>query len=277
MSRRTLLRAGRHVALIALLAPMMLPVAVMISTSLHQYEELFRWPPHLIPPSLRWANYAEIWGGAYDFGRAFGNSMVIGLGTAAVALVAGAPVAYVTSRYHFRGRIVFLFAILATQMISPIVFVVPLYQVIQLYGLLNTYISVIITSAAFATPMVVWLLHSYFQSIPLELEDAGLVDGCNRSQVVVRIMVPLALPGIATAGIYAFILGWNELILPLTFFTDTAKYPISLTLYSFSAENQVFWHQMMAASTVAVVPAVLLFAFMQRYLVTGLTAGATKT
>lgn len=275
--RRLALAAGRHVAIIALLVPMLLPAAVMLSTSLHSYEDLFRWPPNLLPSDVHWSNYAEIWGGRYGFGRSFVNSLIIGVGTSVVALLAGLPVAYVTGRFRFRGRMVFLFAVLATQMISPVVFIVPLYQVIQLYGLLNTYVSVIVTSAAIATPMVVWLLHSYFQAIPVSLEEAAMVDGCNRARAMLRVVVPLALPGIATAGIYAFILGWNELLLPLTFFTDADKYPIPLTLYSFSADNQPFWHLMMAASTVAVVPAALLFAFVQRYLVSGLTAGATKT
>lgn len=275
--RRAAPKVGRHLALVVLLAPMLLPVAVMLTTSLHRYEDLFSWPPNLLPPHWHWANYVEIWGGAYEFASAYKSSLAIGVGTSVLAIALGIPVAYVTSRFVFRGRMLLLFAVLAIQMISPVVFIVPLYQVMQLYGLLNTYASVIMASAAFATPMVVWLLHSFFQSIPTEMEEAALVDGCSRPAALIRIVVPLAMPGIATAATYAFILGWNELILPLTFFTDAGKYPIPMALFSFSAENQPFWQQMMAASVVAILPAALLFAFMQRNLVAGLTAGGTKT
>lgn len=273
---RTKHSVGRHLALIALLVPMLLPVAVMLTTSLHRYEDLFSWPPHILPPVWHWANYVEIWSGAYNFASAYKSSLIIAAGTSVLAVGFGIPVAYVTSRFVFRGRMLLLFGVLAIQMISPVVFIVPLYQVMQLYGLLNTYASVILASAAFATPMVVWLLHSFFQSIPTEFEEAALVDGCSRPSALLRVALPLAMPGIATAATYAFILGWNELILPLTFFTDPGMYPIPMALFSFSAENQPFWQQMMAASAVAVLPAAVLFAFMQRHLVAGLTSGGTK-
>ncbi|BAS27835.1 carbohydrate ABC transporter permease [Limnochorda pilosa] len=277
MRWRSVALAGRHLALIVLLGAMLLPVVVMIGTSLKSFDEVFAWPPDLFPVRPQWQNYANVWSGDYRFAGAFRNSVVIAVSTSLLAVGLGAPAAYGASRFRFRWKDAFLFGVLATQMISPVVFVVPLYRAMRAYHLLNTLTAVIVASAAFAMPMVIWLMHGYFRTIPRELEEAAMVDGCSRFSAMARVILPLAAPGLAAAGIYAFILGWDQLLFPLTFLTKGELRPIPLALYDFSGYNIVFWHEMMAASTIAVVPAALAFGAVQRYLVGGLTAGAVKT
>ena len=268
---------GRHVALILILGAMLLPVVVMVGTSLKSFDEVFAWPPSLFPQEPRWENYARVWGGDYQFRGAFRNSVVIAFFTSLVAVGLGAPAAYGASRLRVRGKDAFLFGVLATQMISPVVFIVPLYKLMRAYQLLNTLTAVVVASAASAMPMVIWLMHGYFRTIPRELEEAAMVDGCSRYGAMVRVILPLAAPGLAAAAIYAFILGWDQLLFPLTFLTKSELRPIPLALYDFSGYNIVFWHEMMAASTLAVLPAALAFGAIQRYLVGGWTAGAVKS
>lgn len=265
-----------HLLLILLIGLMVFPVIVMIGTSLKSYDSLFEWPPKLFPGKPEWSNYLTVWSGQYKFYIPFKNSLAIAGATGILSILLGAPAAYGISRTVTSLRNSLLFGILASQMISPVVFILPLYKVIRAYGLLNTLTSVIVTSAAFTLPMVIWLLHGYFDSIPRELEEAAMVDGCSRIQALYRVMLPLAAPGLAAAGIYAFIMGWDQLMFPLTFLTNSALKPITLALYDFSGYNIVYWHEMMAASTIAVIPVAIAFAFIQRYLVKGLTAGAIK-
>lgn len=267
----------RHAILILVVGSLLLPVIVMIGTSLKSFDELFTWPPALFPSHPHWENYSNVWAGEYDFSRPFINSVIIAFSTSLISVALGSPAAYAASRFRFGWRGIFLFAVLATQMISPVVFIVPLYKAMRAYHLLNTLASVIIASAAFAMPMVIWLMEGYFRSIPVELEEAAMVDGCSRLRAMIRIILPLSAPGLAAAAIYAFILGWDQLMFPLTFLTRSELRPVPLALYDFSGYNIVFWHEMMAASAIAVIPAAFAFALVQRYLVSGLTAGAVKS
>lgn len=268
---------ARHLVLIAIVGSMLLPVVIMMGTSVKSFSEVFTWPPTLFPETPRWENFRNVWSGNYQFSRAYRNSLVIAGCTSLIAVGLGAPAAYGMSRLRSRWKRVLLFGVLATQMISPVVFIVPLYQVMRAYRLLNTLASVIVVTAAFAMPMVIWLMHAYFQTIPRELEEAAMVDGCSRFGAMARVVLPLAAPGLSAAAIYAFILGWDQLLFPLTFLTRSELRPIPLALYDFSGYNIVYWHELMAAATLAVVPPAIAFAVVQKYLVGGLTAGAIKS
>lgn len=277
LKKPVLSEIARHVLLALLLIIMLLPVVVMISTSLKAFDELFTWPPRLMPRDIQWENYLKVWSGEYHFARPFANSLIIAAATSVLSVSMGSLAGYAVSRFRFRGRHWLLFAILATQMISPVVFIVPLYKAMRTYQLLNTLASVIVSTTAFAMPMVIWLMQGYFQSLPHELEEAAMVDGCSRLAAWTRIILPLSAPGLAAAGIYSFILGWDQLMFPLTFLTRGELRPVTLALYDFSGYNVVYWHEMMAASTIAVVPAAVAFMLVQKYLVGGLTAGSVKS
>lgn len=265
-----------YILLTLLLAVLLFPTYVMFITSLKPFEEVFTWPPLLILEDIQWENYLSVWYGNYNFSRSFFNSIVVAGSTAVLCILLASPAAYALSRYRFFGRTTTLFAVLAVQMFSPVILIIPLYKTMLNLGLLDTYIAMIIGDTAFALPMSIWLLTGYFENIPKELEEAAWIDGCSRAGGLVRVVLPIAAPGIVTAGIYAFILAWNDLIFALTFVTEESMRPITLALTDFVGWNVVYWHEMMAASVISVLPVALLFSFVQKYLVRGLTAGAVK-
>lgn len=268
--------AGKHLALIALLTVMLFPVYVMLKTSFTSFDRLFSSPPTWWPTSWSFDNYVTVLTGGYRFGRAYLNSGIIALSTAAISIVLGFLAAYALSRFRFRSRNVLLFAALATQMFSPVVMIVSLYQIMRGYGLLNTYAAVILSESALAIPIALWLLHGYLQGIPEDLEEAAMIDGCSRLAGLRHVILPLAAPGIAMAGIYTFIFAWNELVFPLIFLSDSAMYPIPLAMSRFAGQNVVYWNLLMAGGILATIPVALSFSAVQGVFVRGITAGALK-
>ena len=203
-------------------------------------------------------------------------SLVIALVSTALALAAAIPAAYWTARQRFRGRSAFLFLVLVTQMFSPTALVVGLYREFFELDLVNTYTALILTNAAFNLAFAVWILRAFFASIPRDIEEAAEVDGCGRVGTLVRIVLPLSLPALVTAAIFAFIAAWNEYIVALTLMTDPARKPLTVGITSYVTAYVQHWNLMFAASVIAIVPVVILFALIERYLVGGLTAGSVK-
>lgn len=265
-----------HLCLIMIFIVMLFPIAVMISTSLKSFDNIFTWPPQWIPASPQWSNYIKVWFGEYHFQRPFFNSLFIAGTTAVVTILIGFPAAYAMTRFRFFGRNALLFIVLVTQMFSPIVLIVGLYQLMKTYHLLNTYTSVIITLCAFTLPMAVWLLYGFLKNVPVELEEAASVDGCSRLRGILKIIMPLSAPGISMAGIYAFIIAWNNLLIPLIYISKPGMRPISLALTDFVGQNVIYWHEMMAASVITTLPIAIMFSFVQKYFIKGFMAGAVK-
>jgi ABC-type glycerol-3-phosphate transport system permease component len=166
--------------------------------------------------------------------------------------------------------------ILVTQMLPGTLLVIPLYLLFKQLGLLDTHVGLILAYATFALPFSIWMLKGYFDTIPVEIEEAAIVDGCSRLQALARIVLPLSLPGLTVTAMFAFILAWNDLVLAVTLTTDPALRLDAVGLASFIGEYGTPWGQIMAASTVSSLPILLLFLFAQRYLLAGLTAGAVK-
>ncbi len=278
MNTRLLVRPlGRHVLLIILLGFLLAPTVIMVSTSFKPYSEVNTWPPQLIPDDATVSGFtAVLIDPAYDFGRAFLNSSIIAVGTAVVSVVLGLPAGYAIRRFTFMGRTVFLFAVLVTQMVSPALFIMPLYQVMNGLGLLNTYIALIIGNSAITLPVVIWLLSAYLRGVPIVLEEAAMVDGASRLSALIRVVLPISAPGILAAGAYAFVHAWNDLVFALAFVTNTNMHPITRALDRFAAENVVRWDLTMAASTLSVIPILLLFILLQRHLLHGVAVGAIK-
>lgn len=278
MNTRLLVRSlGRHVLLIILLGFLLAPTVIMVSTSFKPYSEVNAWPPQLIPDDATVSGFtAVLIDPAYDFGRAFLNSSIIAVGTAVVSVVLGLPAAYAIRRFTFTGRTVFLFAVLVTQMVSPALFIMPLYQVMNGLGLLNTYIALIIGNSAITLPVVIWLLSAYLRGVPIVLEEAAMVDGASRLSALIRVVLPISAPGIIAAGAYAFVHAWNDLVFALAFVTNANMHPITRALDRFAAENVVRWDLTMAASTLSVIPILLMFVLLQRHLLQGVAVGAVK-
>jgi multiple sugar transport system permease protein len=274
-------RAGliRRVALVGtgwlVGAALLLPYAVMLLTALKPEAELRVTPPRLLPAEWRPGNFWVVLRDP-DFQSWLTVSLVVASVSTALVLVAAVPAAYHTARHRFPGRGAFLFLVLVTQMFAPTALVVGLYREFFDLGLINTYTALIAVNAAFNLAFAVWILRAFFASIPREIEEAAAVDGCGTAGVLFRIILPVARPGIVTAGIFAFIAAWNEYIVGLTLMTDASMRPLTVGITSYVTAYVQHWDLLFAASVIAIVPVVALFALIEPYLVGGLTAGSVR-
>jgi len=256
-------------------AALLAPYAVMLLTALKPEAELRITPPRLLPLEWRPQNF---WVVVRDpeFQSWLRVSLVVALTSTALVVLAAVPAAYHTARHRFAGRGAFLFLVLVTQMFAPTALVVGLYREFFELGLINTYAALILVNAAFNLAFAIWILRAFFASIPREIEEAAAVDGCGAAGTLFRIVLPVALPGIVTAVIFAFIAAWNEYIVALTLMTDASMRPLTVGITSYVTAYVQHWDQLFAASVIAVVPVVILFAIIEKHLVGGLTAGSVK-
>jgi multiple sugar transport system permease protein len=256
-------------------AALLAPYAVMLLTALKPEAELRVTPPRLLPAQWRPQNF---WTVVRDpeFQSWLRVSLVVAVTSTALVLGAAVPAAYHTARHRFTGRGAFLFLVLVTQMFAPTALVVGLYREFFELGLISTYTALILVNAAFNLAFAIWILRAFFASIPREIEEAGAVDGCGSAGVLFRIILPVALPGIVTAAIFAFIAAWNEYIVALTLMTDASMRPLTVGITSYVTAYVQHWDLLFAASVIAIVPVVVLFALIEPYLVRGLTAGSVK-
>ena len=260
---------------LAVAAAVLAPYAVMVLTALKPAGELRAAPPRLLPGEWRIQNFGRVLADP-DFQGWLRVSLVVALASTALVIVAAVPAAYHTARHRFRGRSAFLFLVLVTQMFAPTALVVGLYRQFFELGLVNTQAALILVNAAFNLAFAIWILRAFFASIPREVEEAAQVDGCGPLGALLRIVLPLSAPGIVTAAIFAFIAAWNEYIVALTLMTDAGRRPLTVGITSYVTAYVQHWDLLFAASVVAIVPVVALFAAIERYLVGGLTAGSVK-
>jgi len=251
------------------------PYLVMLLTALKPEAELRTTPPRLLPVVWRVENFAAVLGDP-EFQTWLRVSLIVAVASTALVLLAALPAAYCTARQRFRGRNAFLLLVLVTQMFSPTALVVGLHREFFELGLVNSYAALILTNAGFNLAFAIWILRAVFASIPREIEEAAAVDGCGHARALVRIVLPLARPGIVTAAIFSFIAGWNEYIVALTLMTDPDRRPLTVGITSYVTAYVQHWNLLFAASIMAIVPVVVLFALIERDLVGGLTAGSVK-
>ena len=212
----------------------------------------------------------------YPFARFFLNSAFVSTMTTLIAVCFAAFAGYSISRFRFPGRMVAAVLILATQMIPGIAILIPLYVMLNRLHLLNSYAGLIVSYNAFAIPFCTWMIKGFFDSIPAELEEAALIDGCTQWMAFARIALPLSLPGLMATGIFAFILGWNEFIFAATFIDSTDLKTLTVGIASMKGIDVVDWGLLNAGAVIVTLPLAVLFSVVQRYLVQGLTAGAVK-
>lgn len=282
MNRRKLRRSvWCWLVLAPLLVLTLLPFAVMLSTALKPHAEVLAWPPRWVPSRLAWENFSDMWT-TVGFGSAAMNSLLISIGATGLALLVAVPAAYALSRVAFRGRGAYRQFLLVTQMLSPILLVLGLFRMAASipFGdgtLADTRLAVVLIYSAFNLAFTVWMLASYFATIPRDLEEAAWIDGAGPVRTVVRIFVPLAMPAIAVTGIVTFVANWNEFNVALTILRDPSRLTLPLRVVNLVAGRYaVEWNQVMAATLVATVPVAVMFTLLQRYLVGGLTLGAVK-
>jgi multiple sugar transport system permease protein len=230
----------------------------------------------IFPSHFTFSNFTTLWSGS-GLGGSIGTSLQIAAGATVIVLLVALPAAYCTARRRFRGRTAFLLLVLATQMFQPAAMLVGIQREFINFGLPPT-LSLIVVNAGFNLAFAVWILNAFFSSIPVELEEASMVDGLGRVGALVRITLPLAAPGIVTALIFTFIAAWNEFLVALTLSLgeNPSQQPLTVAINNYIGEYSVDWGHLFAAGLVATVPVIILFAFIERRVVSGLTAGAVK-
>lgn len=270
---------SRRVFLTLLTGFVLLPVFVMVSSSLKPLEDVsgeFRW----VPSGLTIRPYIDIWK-TVPLADYFMNSLIVAGAATVCSVVIAVFAAYAVSRYQFRGKRVFTVTVLSTQMFPGILFLLPLFLMYVNIGnatgiaLFGSRAGLILTYLTFSLPFSIWMLIGYFDSVPRDLDEAALVDGCGPIGALFRVVVPAAIPGIVAVAVYAFMTAWGE-VLFASVMTNESTRTLAIGLQGYSTQNDVYWNQIMAASLVVSVPVVAGFLLLQRYLVAGLTAGAVK-
>lgn len=275
MRQRTAAKVATIVLTAALLAVLLFPFLVMISTMLRSSTEIYVKPPRWIPQRVVFTNFVHVWA-EYDLLVYFRSSLIIAVGATLLNGCLTTPAAYAVSRLRFAGRSVILFLFLVVQMFSPVIVVISLFKIMAGVRLLDTYLSMILAITVFTVAFTTWMMSGYFRSIPLEIEEAALIDGCSRLRTMVRVMLPIAAPGVVTAMIYTFIYGWNEFLFGLSFMQSKGKMPLTIALYNFVGRWSTQWEMLTTAAFLAIIPVLALFYLIEKQLVTGLTGGAVK-
>ncbi|MFF2517437.1 carbohydrate ABC transporter permease [Streptomyces sp. NPDC058086] len=271
--RTVLLTAVGWLVALAFLAP----YAEMLLTALKPTPELMKSPPSYLPSRWQWSNFTHIWSLTDPrVADALVFSLYVAGAATLLALAVGLPAAYYTARHRFRGRGAFLLLVLVTQMFAPTALLVGIYREMVSLDLTDTAEGLILVNAAFNLPFCVWILNAYFASIPRELEEAAWLDGTGRFGALTRVVLPLAMPGVVTALVYTFIGAWNEYVVALTITASSNRMTLTRAIPGFVTSYHEQWQYLFATSLVAIVPVVVLFVFVERYLVAGLTAGGVR-
>jgi multiple sugar transport system permease protein len=252
------------------------PLFWLLSLALRTKQEMFLGASRFIPKHATIANFVKILSDP-TFVRYLWNGLELSAIGALGCLIVSAPAAYAFSRFWFTGKSALMMTILAFQMVSPLVILVPLYRYMSWLGLLDSHFGVSMVYIAISLPMCVWLVKSAIDNIPKSLEEAASIDGCSRFGIFWRITLPLAAPGLASAFILILILNWSQFLVPFLLITTDSKLPISVAIFNFAGSSNASSTQVLAAAClVAVVPAIIAFLLLQRMIVGALTAGAVK-
>ncbi|HYJ12228.1 MAG TPA: carbohydrate ABC transporter permease [Thermomicrobiales bacterium] len=264
-----------------LLAYTLVPMAWMVSTSLKSELAALRQPPVWIPEEPTLNQYKLLLSPYSDEGKQFllylRNSLWVSFATTVLGVLVAVPAAYAFSRFRFPGKNGLFFTILVRNMFPLVVFLIPLFILMERLNLINTHASLMITYLTFGLPLSIWLLKGFYDNIPPQLEQAARIDGATRFQAFVLIVMPLSSPGIIATAIYAFIQAWNEYVYAVTFLNNDKLLTLPPGLQRFFAEYSTNWPGLMAASFIMSVPVVVLFLLLQKYFVRALTEGAVKS
>ncbi len=268
-------RAGFHLLVILIVVQALFPFYYAIITSFETGQQLFE--VHYWPPALNPANYVSMLTGG-NFGHQILNSIFVAAVVVVLSLLLAVTAAFALSRIHFRGRGLLLLTILSVSMFPQIAVLAGLFEVIRWLGLFNSLWSLVFSYMIFTLPFTVWVLTTFMRKLPLEIEEAAIMDGATPLIIIFRVFLPLMWPAMVTTGLLAFIHAWNEFLFALTFLsTDSQRtVPVAIALISGASEFETPWGNIMAASVIVTLPLVVLVLVFQRKIVSGLTAGAVK-
>ena len=262
---------------ILLLCVLLFPLVWILMTSLKTEQEIFRIPPTIIPEKLNLASYAaQVETGDFNMFQSFANSFIISIGATIISVVLAVPASYGIAKYRFRGRKVMLLGFLVTQMLPVAVLLTPMFILFRGMNLYNTAGSAILADATIGIPFSILILKNYFASIPKDLEEAAYIDGCNRFSAFIRVLIPIAKPGVMVCAIFSFLYAWGDLAYGMTFIIDQQKRPITAGIFNFMGQYGTKWSYLTAFAVVTIIPVALIFIFMQKYIISGMTSGAVK-
>lgn len=275
-----------YLAIFALLCLVVGPFLWMIISSISTQVELSATPPHWIPQNPTLFRYAALFAGAgkglanlplgvEKFLRGVGNSLIVSTMTTLVCVTTGSLAAYALARMHVPGKNKFMLGILSSQMLPVIVIIIPLYLLMQKLDMMDSLRGLVLLYTGFMLPTVIWIMHSYFQTLPKELEEAAMIDGCNRFQALLKVIIPLSGPGLVAVSAFAFLSSWNEFFMALIFTGANTK-TITVVVTEFSSQFGVDFGLMATGGVIGSIPPLVLAFLLQKYIVAGLTAGSVK-
>ena len=262
---------------VLVLCILLFPLFWTLNTSLKTEQEIFQNPPTFYPHVLNTRSYAaQVETGDFNMFRSFGNSFLISIGSMLIAVILAVPASYAIAKYRYRGRKLMLLFFLVTQMLPVSVLLTPMFIMFKGMHVYNTWWSAVLADATIGIPFSVLILKNYFASIPKELEEAAYIDGCTRFGAFMRILVPVAKPGIIVCAVFSFLYAWGDLAYGMTFILDQQKRPITAGIFNFMGQYGTKWSYLSAFAIVTIIPVALIFIFMQKYIIAGMTNGAVK-
>lgn len=273
-TKSILLRVLLYLFVILVVLVTLYPYFVMFTTAAKSRAEIYSTDGTLLQP-LVVANFKDIWTLA-PLSRYFINSLIVAGGSTLIAIVCGIPAAYALARMKFKGKKIFLGIVIISQMFAPVVLLVGIYKIMSTFGMTDSLVGLVFINAAFNQAFAIWLLRGTFISISPEMEQAATVDGCGKVSALIRILLPVAAPGIVTALIFVFINAWNEYTVALTLISTDVLKPLTVGITIFNGYNMVEWQYLFASSLFATVPVIILFVAIEKHLVGGLTSGGVK-
>ena len=272
---RRILKWVGNVLLVVMLIWTLMPFYWMVATSLKRDKEIYGFDATLIPRQPNLDSYRRLFAQT-PFVLYLRNSTIIAVSTTVASLVLGCLGAYALARLRFRGRAVIARGLIFTYLVPQSLLFIPLFAVMSTLALTDTLKGLTLAYLGFTLPFCTWLLLGYFRSVPLELEEAALVDGCSRLGALVRVILPMSLPALAVVAFFSFTQAWNEFLYANVFVNSVEARTITMGLTLFVVEDVFFWGPMMAAACLATVPPVAVYLVFQRWVVKGLTLGAVK-
>ncbi len=271
--RERLINAASYILLLIAIAIVFFPLAWMLTVSVRPNIEVMRMPPTWLPEIFTLEGYRKIFASP-RYLLVFANTMVISLLVTVLSLILGAMAAYALARFKFAGQRAVLMFLITTQMFPLVLLCIPYFRIFITLGLYDTRTSLIVVYLTFTLPFCILMLRSYFINIPRDIEEAAMVDGCSRLGAIFRTLVPMSYPAFIGAGLYTFLLAWNEFLFAVVLIESWENRVLTMAIYSLMAEFVTDWNTMMAFSVLASLPLVMAFIFLQKFMVQGMTAGA---
>jgi len=261
--------------LLPILFVVLFPFVVTLFTALKPRNELTAIPASFAPSEFQWGNFVEVWNNT-NIVESLINSFFISTVATIIAITVAAPCAYAMTRFNFKGKGFYRFFLLVTQMLSPIVLVLGLFRLMVYMGVVDSLGFLSVIYAAFNVAFCVWMLQSYFETIPKDLEESAWIEGAGRIRSLLTIFLPLAVPALVIVAMFTFVNSWNEFIIAFSTLRDSSSYTIQLGIIEMTGYYSIRWDYIMVSVIIATIPVAILFSWLQKHLVGGLTSGSVK-